>query len=319
MTVHNRPVTASVAAFVTKQALLVLDDVWDPRDVAPFLFDSTTSRLMITTSDGRTAAALGADQQELPVLTWEQSLDMIALWSKCPRTKLPREAADIVRECGSLPLAVAMVGTQLRGNPDRWSLVLHKLQNADLDRIRQSFPEYPHPDLLRAIDVSMEALPEELSRRYLDFGVFPEDTTIPEAAAATLWGLDEYDTADALDQLVDLSLLTRDSGRRLRVHDLMLDYLRRRLGADSLTSKHRLLLDRYAQRCSGNWPDGPNDGYFFENLIWHLRRPSHYSPTLLGWTLSTLFQKYTNVFLRASGDVIGADSAWQAARSSLAD
>jgi WD40 repeat protein len=254
-----------------KAALLVLDDVWDPRDVAPFLFDSLTSRLMITTRDGRTAAALGAEQQELAVLTWEQSLDLIALWAKCERTRLPREAAEIVRECGCLPLAVAMVGAQLRGKPDRWTLVLHKLQNADLDRIRQSFPEYPHPDLLRAIDVSMEALPEELSRRYLDFGVFPEDSAIPEAAAAILWGLDEYETVDALDQLIDLSLLTRDSGRRLRVHDLMLDYLRRRLGADSLISKHRQLLDRYAERCSGNWPDGPNDGYFFENLIWHLR------------------------------------------------
>ncbi len=254
-----------------KAALLVLDDVWDPRDVAPFLFDSPTSRLMITTRDGRTATALGAEQQELAVLTWEQSLDLIALWANCQRAKLPREAADIVRECGCLPLAVAMVGAQLRGKPDRWPLMLHKLQNADLDRIRQSFPEYPHPDLLRAIDVSMEALPEELRGRYLDFGVFPEDCAIPESAAATLWGLDEYETADAIDQLVDLSLLTRDSGRRLRLHDLMLDYLRRRLGADSLIRKHRQLLDRYAQRCSGNWPQGPNDGYFFENLIWHLR------------------------------------------------
>ena len=254
-----------------KAALLVLDDVWDPRDVAPFLFDSATSRLMITTRDGRTAAALGAEQQELAVLTRDQSLDLIALWANCERAKLPREAADIVRECGCLPLAVAMVGAQLRGKPDRWPLVLHKLQNADLDRIRQSFPEYPHPNLLRAIDVSMEALPEELCRRYLDFGVFPEDCAVPEAAAATLWGLDEYETADSLDQLVDLSLLTRDSGRRLRVHDLMLDYLRRRLGADSLIGKHRQLLDRYAERCSANWPQGPNDGYFFENLIWHLR------------------------------------------------
>jgi WD40 repeat protein len=254
-----------------KAALLVLDDVWDPRDVAPFLFDSPTSRLMITTRDGRTAVALGAEQQELSVLTWEQSLELISRWSNCDRPQLPPEAADIVRECACLPLAVAMVGAQLRGKPDRWPLVLRKLQNADLDRIRQSFPEYPHPDLLRAIDVSMDALPEDLSRRYLDFGVFPEDCAIPEAAAATLWNVDEDETADALDQLVDLSLLTRESGRRYRIHDLMLDYLRRRLGADRLANKHRQLLHRYEQRCSGNWARGPNDGYLFENLVWHLR------------------------------------------------
>jgi hypothetical protein len=254
-----------------KSALIVLDDIWDARDVAPFLFDSPRSSLLITTRDARAAVALGAQQQELAVLTSEQSLQLISLWSGYDREQLPAEAADLVRECGCLPLAVAMVGAQLRGKPDRWGHVLQKLQNADLDRIRQSFPEYPHPDLLRAIDVSMDAIPESLRARYLDFGVFPEDCAIPEAAVATLWELDDYDAADAIDQLVDLSLLTRDGDQRLRVHDLMLDYLRRRLGLDSLIRKHCDLLERYAERSEGRWPQGPNDGYFFENLIWHLR------------------------------------------------
>lgn len=153
------------------------------------------------------------------------------------------QAAEIVRECGCLPLAVAMVGAQLRGRPERWDHVLQKLRNADLERIRQSFPEYPHPDLLRAIDVSMEALPRDLRLRYLEFAVFPEDCAIPEAAVGTLWNLDECAVADSVDELVDFSLATRDSERRLRIHDLVLDYLRSRLGGDNLISKHRELLD----------------------------------------------------------------------------
>jgi WD40 repeat protein len=254
-----------------KSALIVLDDIWDARDVAPFLFDSPRSRLMITTRDGRTAVSLGGEQQELAVFTSEQSLQLISLWSGCDRSQLPPEAADLIRECGCLPLAVAMVGAQLRGKPDRWPHVLQKLRNADLDRIRQSFPEYPHPNLLRAIDVSMEALSEELQRRYLDFGVFPEDCAIPDTTIATLWELDEYDAADTIDQFLDLSLLTREGDRRLGIHDLLLDYLRHRLGLDRLVEKHSDLLERYAQRCGGKWSQGPNDGYFFENLIWHLR------------------------------------------------
>ena len=254
-----------------KSSLIVLDDIWDARDVAPFLFDSPRSRLMITTRDGRAAVALGGEQQELTVFTSEQSLQLISLWSGCDRSQLPPEAAGLVRECGFLPLAVAMVGAQLRGKPDRWPHVLQKLLNADLDRIRQSFPEYPHPNLIRAIDVSMEALSEELQGRYLDFGVFPEDCAIPDTTVATLWDLDDYDAADTIDQFLDLSLITRDSDRRLRIHDLLLDYLRHRLGLDRLVEKHGELLERYAQRCGGKWSQGPNDGYFFENLIWHLR------------------------------------------------
>jgi WD40 repeat protein len=254
-----------------KAALIVLDDVWNPRDAAPFLLDSPRSRLMITTRDARTAVALGAQQQELHVLTRDQSLQLISLWADCALSDLPPEATEIVRECGSLPLAVAMVGAQLRGKPDRWLHVLQKLRNADLDRIRQSFPEYPHTDLLRAIEISMEALDDDLRRRYLDFAVFPEDCAIPEAAVGTLWKLDKYDVADSVDQLVDLSLATRDTDRRLRIHDLLLDYLRSRLGTDPLVEKHRAFLECYAQLCPNHWSEGPQDGYFFENLVWHLR------------------------------------------------
>jgi len=50
-----------------------------------------------------------------------------------------------------------MVGAQLRGKPDRWRI----------------FPEYSRPDLLRAIDVSMEALDDDLRGLNLDFPLFP--------------------------------------------------------------------------------------------------------------------------------------------------
>ena len=42
-----------------KAVLLVLDDVWDAHDAAPFLIDSPRSRLLITTRDARTAVSLG--------------------------------------------------------------------------------------------------------------------------------------------------------------------------------------------------------------------------------------------------------------------
>lgn len=294
-----------------KAAFLVLDDVWESRDIAPFLFDSPKSRLMITTRDARTAVALGAEQQALTVLTKQQSLELLALWAGYQIEQLPPEASEIVRECGRLPLAVAMVGAQLRGKPDRWPHMLHKLRSADLDRIRQSFPEYPHPDLLRAIDLSMDALPGALRGMYLDLAVFPEDSSVPEAAVASLWNLDEYDAADAVDQLVDLSLLTRDIDRRLRIHDLMLDYLRRCLGADGLLGRHKQLLQRYAQRCSGNWAAGPDDGYFFQNLIWHLRSAERTEEAL---ALLTNF-----AWVRAKLDACGialliSDLDWSASR-----
>src|SRR6202034_3782451 len=43
-----------------KAALIVLDDVWDARDVEPFRADSPRSRLLFTTRDSSIAATAGA-------------------------------------------------------------------------------------------------------------------------------------------------------------------------------------------------------------------------------------------------------------------
>lgn len=255
-----------------KAVLLVLDDVWDARDAAPFLIDAPRSRTLLTTRDGRVATALGAAQKSLSVLSEEQALELISVWSDCPVNSLPPEALSIVRECGCLPLALAMVGALLRGKPHRWPNLLHKLEHADLEGIRQRFPQYPHTDLPRAIEVSIDALAPAVRERYLDFAIFPEDTPIPEAALATLWRLDPFEVQDIADELVDLSLATRNQDGSLRVHDLLVDYLRRRAGDEGAIQRHQRLLAAYAEKSGGTWAHGPVDGYYFENLSYHLRQ-----------------------------------------------
>jgi hypothetical protein len=79
-----------------------------------------------------------------------------------------------------------------------WKDALTRLHRADLGASKKAFPNYPYPDLLRAIEVSIEALEDEADRqRYLDLAVFPEDQPIPEVALRALWNLDEVDTAIA--------------------------------------------------------------------------------------------------------------------------
>ena len=48
-----------------------------------------------------------------------------------------------------------MVGAMLRGKPPTyWKTVLEELRNADLEKIKAQFPDYPYTDVLRAIQVS---------------------------------------------------------------------------------------------------------------------------------------------------------------------
>ncbi|GLW91425.1 hypothetical protein [Actinokineospora globicatena] len=73
--------------------------------------------------------------------------------------------------------------------------------------------------------------------RFLELGVFPEDTDIPIDLVQALWS-----TSDKrlLRTLVDLSLVTRH-GDTIRVHDVLRTYLRRTLGPSLPTITSRLV------------------------------------------------------------------------------
>ncbi len=260
------------ALLCDKAVLLVFDYVWDARRLEPFRAEAPRCRLLFTTRDARIATVLGAHEHSLDVLSGEQARELLAGWSQQPQESLPTEAGEVVRECGRLPLALAMVGAMVRGKPDRWGNVLDKLRHADLDKLGRQFPGYPHPNLLAALQVSVDTLDPRIRECYLDLAVFPEDTPVPEAALRVLWDLDEYQTQDTVDELVDRSLAQRDASGRLTLHDLQLDYVRRQVGEGALPALHVGLLERYAARCPRGWATGPDAGYFFQHLAYHLAR-----------------------------------------------
>ena len=163
-----------------------------------------------------------------------------------------------------------MVGSMARGrSSDRWGNILQKLKSADLELIKAEFPEYLHHNLLKAIEISFEALEPEQQKKYLQLAVFPEDIEIPEAALQTLWDVDRYDAQELIDLLVDRSLVM--GGKNvLRLHDLLHDYISKK--TENLKLLHRRLIDNYWKKTSGCWSSGPNDGYFFQHLAYHLMR-----------------------------------------------
>jgi hypothetical protein len=81
----------------------------------------------------------------------------------------------LVAGCGRLPLALAMIGAILRGKPPAyWKHVGKLLGKADLAKIRAQFPDYPHTDLLRAIQVSVAALDQQARERYFALAVLQQ-------------------------------------------------------------------------------------------------------------------------------------------------
>ena len=155
---------------------------------------------------------------------------MLARWAGLPAEALPPQAPEVIRECGNLALALAMIGAQLNGKPAAyWDIVLGYLRHADLAKIKARFPE-PHTTLFRAIQVSFEALNDEdpvAARRYLALAVLLEDMAAAPAVQQTLWNVDEGEALETAERLVGLSLAQRDAASGgIRLHDLQLDYVR---------------------------------------------------------------------------------------------
>jgi hypothetical protein len=257
-----------------KALLLILDDIWDLCQVEPFLVDSPTSRLLITTRHQDIALTLHADRIAPATLTDSQSLEVLARWTGIARADLPGEARTIVRECGRLPLALSMIGGLIRssltkGRADAWTSALNRLQNAEIDRIRFPLENYPYQELQRAIQVSVDELDGPDQQRYLDMAIFPEDTPVPESVLQTFWGVDADRAQDTIDKWLDGSLATRNDKGGISMHDLQLDYVRK-INSSRLGVLHSHIIDSYATRYQHEWPAVPSDGYFYQHIAEHM-------------------------------------------------
>jgi WD40 repeat protein len=210
-----------------KAALIVLDDVWQSREIEPFVAESSSSRLIFTTRSRSIAAGMAEQEYAVELLTPQQSLEVLSRSSAVEVSQMPPEANDLVRECGLLPLALAMVGAALRGKPlPAWKYKVQQLRSADLEKIRASI-DYAHVNLLSAIQVSVDDLGDNLRDRYLILAVLLEQMAAHPLVQQTLWGCDETEAYDIADQLVNLSLaLFEGAEGAIRLHDLQLDYVR---------------------------------------------------------------------------------------------
>jgi len=256
-----------------RRVLIVLDDLWESNHFQPFDCLGPDCRMMVTTRDLALLKELDFEEQnvhKLGLLDPAQSGEMLANYAgQRPDATVESE---VLKECGRLPLALAMIGGMIKSD-DRlqWNDVLEMLRNADLEEIKKRFKDYPYPDLLKAIQVSVMALEPEEQALYADFAVFPEDTPIPEAVLEVFWkyrGLPDYKIRRKLARFLDLSLATSDGKGGIVLHDLLYDYVRRQ--ASDLEALHRSLLEAYAKVCPDGWHTGPDDSYFYQHLAYHL-------------------------------------------------
>jgi tetratricopeptide (TPR) repeat protein len=213
-----------------RRLLVLLDNAASADQVRPLLPASATSAVLVT-SRHVLATLEGVRLLHLDVLRHEEALELFGRIAGGERIAAhPQAAAEVVRSCGYLPLAIRIAGARLAARPG-WEVPVLATRLADATcRLEELQAE--ELAVRASFDVSLHAL--EQSPDPLDqsagaaFGLLslPDGPDLGLAAAARLLDQPESTTQRRLERLVDAQLLETPRPGRYQFHDLVRLYAR---------------------------------------------------------------------------------------------
>ncbi|OCY12577.1 MAG: hypothetical protein BEV12_02090 [Microcystis aeruginosa CACIAM 03] len=255
-----------------KKALLVVDDLWNVEDIDPFRVAVNQCKLLVTT---REVPVKGAIRYDLDVMTESQSLALLTGYLKHELNLADQKQAKILAKIvGYLPLALELTAAQIEdGIP--WAELIEDLRaeiaNLEiLDRLEAgdtaNEEKRKHYSLIACFNLSLKRLNGQRLRQFSWLGVLPDDVTITEKMAATLWDCQVREARQTLRYLRGKALLLTGVSSELltsyRVHDLLHDLARNLILASphpetdyqlpglglSMAEAHQQLLQRYQKQ-----------------------------------------------------------------------
>ncbi|MBQ1023062.1 BTAD domain-containing putative transcriptional regulator [Micromonospora sp. C95] len=205
-----------------RRAVVVLDNAADSDQVAPLL-PVTASSVILITSRRRLLDLDVGPPESLSVLSPEEAVRLLAVSAGEERVHAePESAAEIVRDCGYLPLAIRLVGSRLAHRRNR-RLVDLAARLAVNDSALASFGTGER-SVVAAFTASYEPLPEVSKRVFRLLGLHTGHYCISMVAAMS--GLSYAKASHTLDDLVDCHLVEESEDGRYRMHDLVRQFAR---------------------------------------------------------------------------------------------
>ncbi|MEU4336376.1 BTAD domain-containing putative transcriptional regulator [Micromonospora lupini] len=224
-----------------RRALLVLDNAATADQVTPLLPNGSHCLILITSR----RRLVGVDEgrpSSLPVLDTDEGVELLGHVVGVDRVAAePEAAAEVVRRCGHLPLAIRLAGARLAHRP-RWRI-------ADLAERLSTRPdplaEFEAGDrsVGRAFALSYAQVSPVAQRAFRLLGLHP-GVRFDNAVAAVLAELTLPDAQDLLDELVDAHLVEEAEPGRYRLHDLVREYARTLVAEPERAGERRDAIER---------------------------------------------------------------------------
>ncbi|HEY4028166.1 MAG TPA: NB-ARC domain-containing protein [Candidatus Dormibacteraeota bacterium] len=268
-----------------QRRLLVIDDVWRPDQLAPFLFGGPSTTRLVTTRI-ETVAPFGAARVEVDAMTDAEALSLLAggLGSE------PPDLTGLLRSTGRWPVLLRVVNGAIRQWVDRGATIGEAVSRVEANLAAGGPAALDHTRahaVSTTVEASLQALGatgQEDVDRYLELAAFSDNVDIHQSTLEVFWAHTGGLTAAQVERLcvvlADLSLVQEyrlTPKPRVRVHDVLLGYLRRRVGGARLAAMHRSLLDAHRRRLPADgsttewWAMSPAEPYLWAHLARHLR------------------------------------------------
>ncbi len=206
-----------------KKILLLLDDAAGHEQVRPLL-PGTAGSLVLVTSRRRLAALEDAAQISLDSLSPGEAATLLARLAARPGLRAGDAAiGELTRLCGYLPLAIAMLASQLRNHPVRTGAGLAAELAEARDRLALMHAE--NVSVGAAFGLSYADLTPGPRRLFRRLGLVP-GPGIDAYAAAALDGTGLATARRHLDELYDQHLIDEPAPGRYQLHDLLREHAR---------------------------------------------------------------------------------------------
>jgi hypothetical protein len=275
--IELRTLTLQFAELLAERdILLVIDDVWQPEHLKPFLHGGKRCARLITTRNDHTLPP-EAHKINVDALRDDEALALISAGlPNGERAALQRLAERLHNWAQLVKLANGVLRNRLE-HGESLAQAIDYAERAYTKRGLSAFDPRNEADRRRAakstLEVSLDLLSDDERARFGELAIFPEDIEIPMATVARLWqataDLDDLDSEDLCARLRDISLLQNLnlSQRTIRLHDVVRHYLIDAHRA-ALTELHSKFLRAYGV---AHWAELPRDEpYLWDHLAYHL-------------------------------------------------
>jgi WD40 repeat protein len=260
-----------------KNCLLVIDDVWDPNHLKPFLRGGAHCARLVTTRQLSVLSETPVVRTLIDRMTDEEAVRLLAARIE-PSAENFEALTALAERLGHWPLLLKLVGSQLRERIERGDSVQGALAYAERAMDKRGIVAFDRTNrstrndaVASTVAASLDLFSAEDQLRCTQLAIFRSDSAIPLSAVSVLWRVDALDAEDLLLRLDDAALLEFDlKVAAVRLHNVLRAYFTTRIAAPQ--ALHAGLAE-----C---WLDDPRelpDAYAWTWIGWHLAQAGQHN------------------------------------------